>query len=119
MITIEESNVLAAASVVVASERFVVLVGHWLCRVDPGEVKVHLLHPRQCEVHVHAAPPAPPEVTNDRPRVPLSLCLFSSFFLRVPIEIRYHRHDGKSRKSPAQSIVCKWRFLVDTRIAAG
>ena len=30
------------------------LVGHWLCRVDPAEVKVHFLHTRQCEVHVHA-----------------------------------------------------------------
>lgn len=33
-------------------ERFDVLVGHWLCRV---EVKVRFLHSRQCEVHVHAA----------------------------------------------------------------
>lgn len=37
------------------SERFDVLVGHWLCRVARVEVKVRFLHSRQCEVHVHAA----------------------------------------------------------------
>lgn len=38
-----------------ASERFDVLVGHWLCRVVRVEVKVRFLRSRRCEVHVHAA----------------------------------------------------------------
>lgn len=76
-------------SIAVASEWFDVLVGHWLCRV---EVKVHFLHARQCEVHVHAATRS---AGSYEPSTMFFLFFESSFYLiRVlpcRLECRYSR----------------------------